>query len=160
TYLTKAAIVVKKDSSLTLYLGRRVVSRNPKFVNFINRTKKAKNLKIYGASSSRYRIGSTQEFYGTVYTPNAYLYLQTTGGNDLYGAFTARRIRQFGNGDIHYDYALSGGAGIASSTDTSYAIKRWQEWINKPSISPKPVPPKPVPVKPVPVKPLLAQPVR
>ena len=80
----------------------------------------ASNLQLYGLGTSNLSFTGKNDFYGTVYAPEADVYL---GGNvDYFGAVFGGSVTLGGNTNFHYDEKLS-----YDGPFQGYDISYWQE---------------------------------
>ena len=77
---------------------------------------------IFGtASCVDVDISGTAALYGAIYTPKADIHLR--GNSDGFGAFVGKTLACTGNGNYHYDEALS----ELEITASGYSVDHWQE---------------------------------
>ena len=93
----EADIIISEGASLKIYLEGEIEMEDPSFIDFKNLTKDPSKLQIYSSRLRRLKIGSTGEFYGTVYAPRSNIRLYSTG--DIYGSFISRSFTQRGSSD-------------------------------------------------------------
>jgi len=98
-----AEIEVQEDSSLVLYIGGDLESKNSSKIN--NLAKDAKKLQLYGLDSCEdmeFKNGS--DFFGTIYAPNADVTVHNSV--TVYGAVAAKTIDLRSSGTLYYDASL------------------------------------------------------
>jgi hypothetical protein len=136
-------IVIKEDSSLTLYIDGDIHCRNNSSINNENPPEDPKNFQLYGTSETTqyFDIKAKSTWSGVIYAPNADIGLYANG--DFYGSVTADNFDFKAGGNYHYDEALRevelGDEGVR------FVIKRWYEGSSKLSISD--IKATPIPVK-------------
>lgn len=80
------------------------------------------NLIIYVITDDTVKITGNGNFYGGIYAPDSHV--QVSGNGDLYGAVVANTYHQAGNGDVHFDEALTD---TGKTGESSINILSWQE---------------------------------
>ncbi len=117
-----AELLIKKDASLTLYLGGDFEGKNSSDIN--NETKIPKNLKIYGLDDCESIIfKNSSDFYGTIYAPNAHVEMKNSA--DVYGSVISKSFEQKNSADFFYDASLKD----ASVNDEAvrFVVTNWHE---------------------------------
>lgn len=117
----KAAILIAKDSSLTLYVeGDALIAGN----GLGNANKRPATCLIYGTNTSTagqsIHVAGNGALRAAIYAPNADV--TVNGNGDVMGAIVARNITLTGNAAFHYDESLQ-----HLDTDTPFGVDRWRE---------------------------------
>lgn len=117
----QSKINITSGSSLTMYVSGDIHMAGQGIVNLNN---KPENLIIYGTETcTSVHLSGQAELFGAIYAPKAEA--QFTGQADIYGSIIAKTVNVSGQGDIHYDEALSslGGGG----TPSDFNIVFWRD---------------------------------
>ncbi len=126
-------IVVKDNSSLTIYLDGDIVSGYGSSIGTENPSKDALTIQLYGTGESEqnFDIKAKNEWTGVIYAPNANIDLYANG--DVYGAIVADSFEFKNGGNYFYDEALR----EVSLEDEGvyFVVERWYEGSPKLSIS-------------------------
>ncbi len=105
-------VVIHHGSGRITLAGNSVVNDSGTPANFV----------IYSATASAVRFTGNNDLHGAIYAPNAPVGL--IGDSDLFGSVTGARVTMTGNGDLHYDEALSS---LGSGASESYQTLSWRE---------------------------------
>ncbi|MBN2138657.1 MAG: hypothetical protein JW720_12690 [Sedimentisphaerales bacterium] len=99
-----AELVIKKGSSLTLYLGGDLISRNSTGIN--NETEIPAAFRLYGTANATQTIDlkAKTNLYGVIYAPNAAVIVRAE--SDTYGSVTANSFEMKNSGTVYYDVSL------------------------------------------------------
>ena len=136
-------IVIKDNSTLTIYIDGDIVCSNGSSINNENPPEDPKNFQLYGTSETTqdFDIKAKSTWSGVIYAPNADISLYAKG--DLYGSVTADNFDFKAGGNYHYDEALRevelGDEGVR------FVIKRWYE--GRPKLLISDIKAIPIPVK-------------
>lgn len=91
----------------------------------VNVTQRPPNLKVFGTSTDsrqqRITISGDSDFYGSIYAPEAEI--NVPGSAEVYGSIIGGDVSLTGDGDLHYDEALS----REILDDYSYEFSSWEE---------------------------------
>jgi len=119
-------IVVKDDSSLTIYSDGNIHCRNGSGINTENPPEEADTLQIYatGTGSQFFDIKAKSQFTGIVYAPDADVDLYANG--DAYGSIVARDFEFKAGGSFYYDEALQK-KNTVKDDGVQFAVTRWSE---------------------------------
>ena len=120
----KCEIIVKDNSSLTIYIDGDIISGNGSSIGTENPTKDATTLQLYGTGESQtFDIKAKNDWTGVIYAPNADIDLYANG--DVYGSIVADSFEFKNGGNYYYDEALR----EVSMEDegVSFVIERWYE---------------------------------
>jgi hypothetical protein len=118
-----AELEIEDDSSLTLYLGGDLESKNSSKIN--NETQIPKNLQIYGLEGcDEMDFKNSSDFYGTIYAPNADIVIHNSV--DIYGSTVCNSFDMRSSGKFMYDASLRDD--IFSSVPTSLVVTNWREY--------------------------------
>ena len=101
----KCEIQIAPGSSLTLYLDGDMFSGNSSGIN--NENSSPSTFTLYGTGDpvQNIELKAKNEFYGTVYAPDASVSIKA--GGDIYGSFVATDFEMKSDSALHYDAALS-----------------------------------------------------
>jgi len=113
-------LIIDSDADLTIYTnGRSVISGN----GIANETNVPANFLLYSAYSGNngVQITGNGDIYGAIYAP--YTNVKVTGNGNLYGSLIGKDLTVTGNGDLHYDEALSDVEGGS----ITYVMQLWQD---------------------------------
>lgn len=87
------------------------------------------NLLIYSQGQSSgipgggdVKVSGNGNFYGAIYAPDSTINI--SGNGMLYGALVGDKVKDSGNGNIHFDEALSQ---VGASNSSGVALRAWQE---------------------------------
>ncbi len=126
-------IVVKDNSSLTIYLDGDIVSGLGSSIGTENPSKDALTIQLYGTGEGEqnFDIKAKNEWTGVIYAPNANIDLYANG--DIYGAIVGNSFEFKSGGNYYYDEALR----TVSLEDEGvrFVVERWYEGNPKLSIS-------------------------
>jgi len=126
-------IIVKDNSSLTIYLDGDIVSGNGSSIGTENPSKDALTIQLYGTGEGEqnFDIKAKNEWVGVIYAPNANIDLYANG--DVYGAIVADSFEFKNGGNYYYDEVLR----EVSLEDEGvyFVVERWYEGNPKLSIS-------------------------
>jgi len=97
-------IRIKKDSSLTLYLGGNFISRDAAGIS--NENAVPADFILYGTASEKQSLDlkARNHWYGAVYAPGARIVVRANG--DLHGSFVGASFEMKSSGEFKYDTAL------------------------------------------------------
>jgi len=128
-------IVVKDDSSLTIYSDGNIHCRNGSGINTENPPEEADTLQIYatGIGSQYFDIKAKSQFTGIIYAPDADVDLYANG--DAYGSIVARDFEFKAGGNFYYDEALQK-KNTVKDDGVQFVVARWSE--SPPSFSTSP----------------------
>ncbi len=131
-YLSAGKIIVASGASLEIYFTDELYVGNstsspPNNGGIINYNADPKTLLIVGTStvnSSGYHYyWSAQDFYGTLYMPNAYIHMWNSGYSPhRYGALLGSNVYFNHTANLHYDTTLRTAGSIGTFIDTPYVI--------------------------------------
>jgi hypothetical protein len=126
-------IIVKDNSTLTLYVDGNIVTDNGASIGTENPTKDAMTLQLYGTGGAgqSFDIKAKNDWTGVIYAPNADIDLYANG--DAYGALVAGSFEFKNGGNYYYDEALRDVSIVDEGV--SFVIERWYE--GSPSFSTK-----------------------
>jgi hypothetical protein len=115
-------IVIKKGSTLVLYLDGDMIAANNAG---INNEGVASSFKLFGTSTEEQILDlkAKSNSLGAIYAPNATVTIMAKG--DVYGAITANSVEFKSGGNFYYDKALS-----KVGTDDEavrFVIRDWRE---------------------------------
>ncbi|MHC4622784.1 MAG: DUF7305 domain-containing protein [Planctomycetota bacterium] len=115
-------IIIKPDSSLTMYVDGNFITGNSSGVN--NQTQIPKNFLLFGTGvDQKFELKAKEDWYGAVYAPYADVIIKAKG--DSYGAFVAENFENKASGNTWYDGALSDVK--LDDEGARFVIKRWYE---------------------------------
>jgi len=116
---TGSELLIKKGSSLTLYLDGDFISRNSSGI--INEAEIPAAFQLYGTATATQTIDlkAKTDWYGAVYAPNAEIVIHAT--SDLYGSIVGTNFTMMNSGTVYYDTALS------DVGESHFTLKRWWE---------------------------------
>ncbi len=126
-------IIVKDNSSLTIYLDGDIVSGNASSIGTENLSKDALTIQLYGTGEGEqnFDIKAKNEWTGVIYAPNANIDLYANG--DVYGAIVSDSFEFKNGGNYYYDEALSEVS--LEDKGVHFVVERWYEGSPKLSIS-------------------------
>lgn len=112
-------LLIKKGSSLTLYLDGDFISRNSSGIT--NEVEMPVTFQLYGTASATQTIDlkAKTNWYGAVYAPNAEIVIRAT--SNLYGSIVGTNFTMMNSGTVYYDTALS------DVGESHFTLKRWWE---------------------------------
>ena len=115
-------ILIKEDSSLTLYLDGDMVAGNNAGINNLG---SPSNLKIFGTSPDHQNLilKAKSETLGAIYAPNAAIAVYAQ--SDIRGSLIAESFELKAGGNFYYDKALSE---VSIEDAIRFVITRWSEW--------------------------------
>lgn len=118
-------IIVKDNSSLTIYLDGDIVSGLGSSIGTENPSKDALTIKLYGTGEGEqnFDIKAKNEWTGVIYAPNADVDLYANG--DVYGAIVADSFEFKNGGNYYYDEALREVS--LEDEGVSFVVERWYE---------------------------------
>jgi len=118
-------IVVKDNSSLTIYLDGDIVSGLGSSIGTETPSKDALTIQLYGTGEGEqnFDIKAKNEWTGVIYAPNANIDLYANG--DVYGAIVSDSFEFKNGGNYYYDEALR----EVSLEDEGvyFVVERWYE---------------------------------
>ncbi|MBW7988410.1 MAG: hypothetical protein FVQ84_00080 [Planctomycetes bacterium] len=125
-------IIVRDNSTLTLYIDGNIVSGNGASIGTEDPTKDPTTIQLYGTGTSTqsFDIKAKNEWTGVIYAPNADVDLYANG--DVYGAIVANSFEFKAGGNYYYDEALREVS--IEDEGVSFVIERWYEGSPKLSI--------------------------
>ncbi len=120
-------INVTSTGSLTIFLAGALTLDGG---GIVNATKQPRNVALFGQTGNNlaWEFGTTQTFYGVIYTPEASL---TFNNNvTVFGAVVAQSVTfaNTGSPTFHYDTSLTDIA--FAGIDTPFAVANWRETSN------------------------------
>jgi len=126
-------ILVKDNSSLTLYIDGDIHCRNNSSISDENPPEEPTNFQLYstGEGEQYFDIKAKSTWSGTIYAPNADIDLYAKG--DCYGSIVSDNFELKSGGNYHYDEALR--EVEIDDEGVRFVIKRWYEGSPKLSIS-------------------------
>ncbi len=126
-------IVVKDNSSLTIYLDGDIVSGLGSSISTETPSKDALTIQLYGTGEGEqnFDIKAKNEWIGVIYAPNANIDLYANG--DVYGAIVSNSFEFKNGGNYYYDEALREVS--LEDEGVSFVVERWYEGSPKLSIS-------------------------
>ena len=118
-------IVIKKGSSLDLYVDGDIHCRQDSGINTESAAKAAKTFELYatGEGTQYFDLKAKTEWIGVVYAPNADVSLYA--GGDIYGAVVADTFGLKAGGSYHYDRALQ--TVSVQDQGVRFVADRWSE---------------------------------
>jgi hypothetical protein len=118
-------IVVKEDSTLTLYVDGDIHCRQSSGITVESPAKESETLKLYatGEDTQYFDIKAKSEWIGVVYAPNTDVDFYANG--EVYGAVIANNFEFKAGGNYHYDKALKKVS--VEDEGVRFVIKRWNE---------------------------------
>jgi len=118
-------IVIKDNSSLTVYIDGDIHCRNNCSINNETPPEDPKNFQLYGTSQDEqyFDIKAKSTWSGVIYAPNADIDLYANG--DFYGSVVANNFEIKAGGNYHYDEALRKVS--IEDEGVRFVIKRWYE---------------------------------
>ncbi len=118
-------LVIKADSSLTLYIDGDIHCRAGSSVNNENPPEDPKNFQVYGTSETTqyFDIKAKSTWSGVIYAPNADIDLYANA--DFYGSVVAESFELKAGGNYHYDEALR--EVEIDDEGARFVVKRWHE---------------------------------
>jgi hypothetical protein len=118
-------LVIKDDSSLTIYIDGDIHCRVGSSVNNEYPPENPTKLKLYGTSESTqyFDIKAKSTWSGIIYAPNADVDLYANG--DFYGSVVADSFELKAGGNYHYDEALR--EVQVDDEGARFVVKRWHE---------------------------------
>jgi len=117
---TDSKIIVDVNSNLTIYLAGSLEGKNG--CGFTNDTNDSTKLTIYGLGTGAINIKNSDEFYGTIYAPNADVYIYN--GVKVQGSVIANDYKQDNNAKFTYDAALRT---VTDTTLARFVPTHWRE---------------------------------
>jgi len=126
-------IIVKKNSSLTIYTDGNIHSRNGSSISTENPLEVATSIQIYatGKDSQFIDVKAKSEFTGIIYAPDDDVVLYAKG--DAYGSIVAKSFNYMAGGNFYFDEALRDDVSIDDEA-VIFVINRWYE--SAPAFSP------------------------
>ena len=136
-------IIVKDNSSLTIYIDGDIVTGNGASIGTENPTKDAMTLQLYGTGTGgqNFDIKAKNEWTGVIYAPNAHVDLYAKG--DAYGSIVADSFEFKNGGNFYYDEALREVS--IQDEGVSFVVERWYE--GSPTFSTKDIQTTPIKTK-------------
>jgi hypothetical protein len=116
---TDANIVLAPNAKLTIYLAGSFNGNNGAGFNNSGDPNK---LAIYGLGSGAINIKNSYEFHGTIYAPDAYVYIYN--GVKVYGSVIAKDYKQDNSAIFTYDAKLRK---ITDASLTRFVPSHWRE---------------------------------
>lgn len=118
-------LVIKDDSSLTVYIDGDIHCRAGSSVNNEYPPENPTKLKLYGTSETTqyFDIKAKSTWSGIIYAPNADIDLYANG--DFYGSVVADSFELKAGGNYHYDEALR--EVEVDDEGVRFVVKRWHE---------------------------------
>jgi len=118
-------LVIKDDSSLTIYIDGDIHCRVGSSVNNEYPPENPTKLKLYGTSEVQqyFDIKAKSTWSGIIYAPNADIDLYANG--DFYGSVVADSFALKAGGNYHYDEALR--EVEIDDEGVRFVVKRWHE---------------------------------
>ena len=118
-------LVIKSDSSLTVYIDGDIHCRVGSSVNNENPPEDPKNFQLYGTSETiqYFDIKAKTTWSAVIYAPNADIDLYANG--DFYGSVVAKNFELKSGGNYHYDEALR--EVEIDDEGVHFVVKRWHE---------------------------------
>lgn len=116
--------------SVTIYLGGSFEQRSNTRIN--NLSQNPLTLIVLGTDSFNGEMewNSNSDFWGAVYVPQADVEFESN--SHFYGSIVAKSMELDSNAKLHYDEALvEFDAPVGGGGSSNYAVKSWQEKINK-----------------------------
>ncbi len=119
-------IVVKGNSTLTIYIDGNIVSSLGSGINTEAPFEQAATLQIYatGEDTQFFDIKAKSEFTGVIYAPNADVDLYA--GGDAFGSIVADSFEFKSGGDFFYDEALKKKNDVDDEA-VQFVVTRWHE---------------------------------
>lgn len=119
-------IVVKEDSSLTIYTDGDIHCRNGSAINSENPPEAADTLQIYATGEDKqfFDIKAKSDFTGIIYAPDADVVLYAKG--DAYGSIVADEFNYMAGGNFYYDKALQK-KNTVDDDAVVFVVTRWRE---------------------------------
>jgi len=118
-------IVIKDNSSLTLYIDGDIHCRVGSAINNETPPEDPKNFQVYGTSETTqyFDIKAKSTWSGTIYAPNADIDLYAKA--DFYGSIVADNFELKAGGNYHYDEALR--EVEIDDEGVRFVVNRWHE---------------------------------
>jgi hypothetical protein len=118
-------ILVKKDSSLTLYIDGNIVCGNGGGFGYTGSPNEPSHVQLYatGSGEQNFDLKAKDHWSGVVYAPNADVTIFAKG--DAYGSFVANDLEFKADGNMYYDGALR--QVKVEDEGVRFAINRWHE---------------------------------
>jgi hypothetical protein len=118
-------LVIKDNSSLTLYVDGDIHCRANSVVNAEYPPEDPKTFQIYGTSETQqiFDIKAKNDWSGTIYAPNADVTLYANG--DFYGSTVSNNFELKSGGNYFYDEALR--EVQIDDLGVRFVVKRWYE---------------------------------
>jgi hypothetical protein len=118
-------LVIKDDSSLTVYIDGDIHCRTGSSVNNEYPPENPTKLKLYGTSETTqyFDLKAKSTWSGIIYAPNADIDLYANG--DFYGSVVANNFELKAGGNYHYDEALR--EVEVDDEGVRFVVKRWHE---------------------------------
>ena len=119
-------IVVKEDSTLTIYTDGNIHCRNGSGINTENPPEEADTLQIYATGEGKQFIDvkAKSEFTGAIYAPDDDVVLYAKG--DAYGSIVANSFNYMAGGNFYFDEALRDNVSIDDEA-VVFVVNRWHE---------------------------------
>lgn len=115
-------MIIRPDSSLTIYLDGNWVGGNSSGVN--NQTQIPANFAIYGTGEDQQlELKAKSDWYGVVYAPEADIIIKAK--SDVYGSFVANSLDNKAEGFVWYDAALREVS--VDDLGVRFVVERWYE---------------------------------
>jgi len=118
-------IVVKDNSSLTIYIDGNIHCRTNSSINNENPPEDPMKFQLYGTGEIQqsFDIKAKSTWSGVIYAPNADIVLYANG--DFYGSVVADNFELKAGGNYHYDEALR--EVEVDDEGVRFVVKRWHE---------------------------------
>jgi hypothetical protein len=126
-------IIVKPDSTLTIYTDGNIHCRNGSSLSTENPPEAATTLQIYttGEDKQFIDIKAKSEFTGVIYAPDDDVVLYAKG--DAYGSIVANDFNYMAGGNFYFDEALRENVSVNDEA-VVFVVSRWYE--SAPKLSP------------------------
>jgi hypothetical protein len=126
-------IIVKPDSTLTIYTDGNIHCRNGSSLSTENPPEAATTLQIYttGEDKQFIDIKAKSEFTGVIYAPDDDVVLYAKG--DAYGSIVANDFNYMAGGNFYFDEALRENVSVDDEA-VVFVVSRWYE--SAPKLSP------------------------
>jgi len=125
-------IIVKEDSTLTIYTDGNIHSRNGSSISTENPPDAATSIQIYttGEDKQFIDVKAKSEFTGTIYAPDDDVVLYAKG--NAYGSIVADSFNYMAGGNFYFDEALRDNVSVDDEA-VVFVVNRWHE--SPPSLS-------------------------